>query len=143
MVNHCFSYGLFSLMYFSLTPLDVCQECPAFFALSSSLSLSQNIVTHEKKSRFNNGPGELSRYSEPLHAGRSADRIPVGDEVLRTRPAWPWGLPSLLYNGYGSFQGVKRLGPGVDNPPSSSVEVKERVELYFYSPYGPSWPVLG
>jgi len=26
------------------------------------------------------------------------------------------------------------------NPPSSA-EVKERIELYLYSPYGPSWPV--
>ena len=29
------------------------------------------------------------------------------------------------------------------HPPPSSAEVKERVELYFYSPSGPSWPVLG
>jgi hypothetical protein len=27
--------------------------------------------------------------------------------------------------------------------PPSSGEVKERVELYLYSPSGPSWPVLG
>jgi len=27
--------------------------------------------------------------------------------------------------------------------PPSSAEVKERVELYLYSPSGPSWPVLG
>jgi len=25
----------------------------------------------------------------------------------------------------------------------SRTEVKERVEVYFYSPSGPSWPVLG
>jgi hypothetical protein len=30
--------------------------------------------------------------------------------------------------------GVKRPGRGVDHPPSSSVEVKERVELYLYPP---------
>jgi hypothetical protein len=29
------------------------------------------------------------------------------------------------------------------NPPSSSARVKERVELYLYSPSGPSWPVIG
>jgi hypothetical protein len=40
-----------------------------------------------------------------------------------------------------SFPGVKRPGRGVDRPPSSSAEVKVRVELYFYSPTGPSWPV--
>jgi len=32
---------------------------------------------------------------------------------------------------------------GVDHPPPSSVEVKERVELYHYSPSGTSWPALG
>jgi len=41
-----------------------------------------------------------------------------------------------------SFTGVKQLGHGVDNPPPSSAEVKERVELYLYSPFGSSWPVL-
>ena len=46
--------------------------------------------------------------------------------------------------GTGSFQGVKRPGRGVDHPtPLSSAQVKERVELYLYSPSVPSWPVLG
>ena len=45
--------------------------------------------------------------------------------------------------GTGSFPGVKRPGRGVDYPLPSSAEVKERVELYLYSPSGPSWPVLG
>jgi len=44
--------------------------------------------------------------------------------------------------GTDSLPGVKRPGRGVDYPPPSSAEVKERVELYLYSPYGPSWPVL-
>jgi hypothetical protein len=26
---------------------------------------------------------------------------------------------------------------------ASGTEVKERIELYFYSPYGLSWPVIG
>jgi hypothetical protein len=39
--------------------------------------------------------------------------------------------------------GVKRQERGVDHPPTSSAEVKERVELYLYSPSGPSWTVLG
>jgi hypothetical protein len=42
-----------------------------------------------------------------------------------------------------SFPGVKRPGRGVDHPPPSSTEVKERVELYLYSPSGLSWPVVG
>jgi len=44
--------------------------------------------------------------------------------------------------GTGSIQAVKRPGRGVDHPLQSSAEVKERVELHFYSPSGPSWSVL-
>ena len=39
--------------------------------------------------------------------------------------------------------GVKRPGRGVDCPPPSSPEVKERVQLYLYSPSGPPWPDVG
>jgi len=42
-----------------------------------------------------------------------------------------------------SFPGVKRPGRGVDHSLSSSAKVKERVELYIYSPSGPSWSVWG
>jgi len=68
---------------------------------------------------------------------------PGGDEIFRTHPDLPWGLPSLYTVGTGSFLEVKQLGRGIDHPPPSSAEVKERVELYFYSPFGPLWPVLG
>ena len=44
----------------------------------------------------------------------------------------PGGPPSLLYNGYWEFLGVKRPGYGV------GAEVKERVELYLYFPSGSS-----
>ena len=41
---------------------------------------------------------------------------------------WPWGPLTLLYNEYQiSFPGVKRPGRGVDHPPPSGAEVKERV----------------
>jgi hypothetical protein len=65
-------------------------------------------------------------------------------EIFYTRSDRPWGPPSLLYNGYRvSFPGVKRPGRGGNHPPQSSAEVKERIELYLYSPFGPSWPVVG
>ena len=90
------------------------------------------------------GPGELSRYGDSVRAGRSGDRIPVGGEIYHTRPDWPWGSPSLLYNGYRvCFPGVKRPGRGIDHPSPLSVEAKVRVELYIFSPSGPSWPVRG
>ena len=41
------------------------------------------------------------------------------------------GPHSLLYHEYRvSFPGVKRSGRGVNHPPPSSAEVKERVDLY-------------
>jgi len=49
-----------------------------------------------------------------------------------TQPPIEW-VPVLFPRG-------KQLGCGIDHPPLSSAEVKERVELYLYHP---SWPVLG
>ena len=68
----------------------------------------------------------------------------VWGEIFCTCPDWPWGPPSLLYNGFQiSFPGVKQPGRGIDHRPSSSAEVKERVELHLYYPSGPSQPLLG
>jgi hypothetical protein len=52
-----------------------------------------------------------------------------------TQPPVQW-VPGLS-------RGVKRPGRGVNHTSPSSAEVKERVELYLYSTYGPSWPVIG
>jgi hypothetical protein len=41
------------------------------------------------------------------------------------------------------YQREKRTGRTVNHPPPSSAEVKERVDLYLYSPSGSSWPVIG
>jgi hypothetical protein len=68
---------------------------------------------------------------------------PGGGEIFRICPDRPWGPPSLLYNGYRVIPGGKAPGRGADHPPPTSAEVKEKVELYLYSPSGPSWPVLG
>jgi hypothetical protein len=74
------------------------------------------------------GPGIESRwrgdFSQP-------SRLALGP----TQPPIQWLA--------GLFPGIKRPGRGVDHPASSSAEVKERVELYLYSPSGPSWPVIG
>jgi hypothetical protein len=49
-----------------------------------------------------------------------------------------WHTQPRLY-----FMGLERPGNDADHSHPSSVEVKERVELYLYSPSEPSWPVLG
>ena len=51
--------------------------------------------------------------------------------------------PASWKMGTGSFPGAKRPKRGVDHPPPSSAQVKERVELYLYSLSGSSWTVLG
>jgi hypothetical protein len=60
-------------------------------------------------------------------------------ENFCTRPERPWGPITLLYNRHRvPVSWVKRPGRGVYHPPKSSGEVKERVDLYLYSPSGPS-----
>jgi len=44
--------------------------------------------------------------------------------------------------GSGSFPGVKRPWRGVGHPPPPNTEIKDRLELFIYSPFGLSWPVL-
>jgi hypothetical protein len=78
-----------------------------------------------------------------LQAGQSGDWIPVGARFSAPALTGPRAYPASYTMGTGSFPGVKRPGRGIDHTPLSSAEVKQRVELYLYSPYGPSWPVLG
>jgi hypothetical protein len=59
------------------------------------------------------------------------------------RNVYKMAHPAFYTMGTGSFLGVKRPGCDVDHPPSSSAEVKKRVEIHLYSTYGPLWPVLG
>jgi len=68
---------------------------------------------------------------------------PGWGEIFRTVQTGPGAYPASYTMGTRSFLGLKQLGCGVHHPPPSSAEVKERVELHFYSPSGPSWPVVG
>ena len=72
-----------------------------------------------------------------LRAGLSGDRIPVWARFSAPVQTGPGAHPASCRMVTGSFPGVKRPGRGVDHPPPSSAEVKERVELYLYSPSGP------
>ena len=55
----------------------------------------------------------------------------------------PGSHPASYTMGTESFPGAKRQRRGVGHPTPSSVEVKERVELYLYSASGPSLSVVG
>jgi hypothetical protein len=64
---------------------------------------------------------------------RKQKKTGVG-EIFRTRFHWPWGPLGLLYNWHWVFfPEVKLSERGVNHPPPSSGEIKERVELYVYS----------
>jgi hypothetical protein len=82
----------------------------------------------------------LGRYSSVATGWIVRWSNPGGGEVFPARPNRPRGLPNLIHNWYRvSFLGVKRP---VGGPPSSA-EVKEKVDLYLYSPFGPSCSVIG
>jgi hypothetical protein len=82
-------------------------------------------------------------YSDSVRAGRSGDRFPALVRFSTPVHTGPGAHPVSCTMGIESFPRVKRPGHDVDHPPPSSAEVKGRVELYLYSPSGPSWPVMG
>ena len=68
------------------------------------------------------------------------DRFPVAARFSVPSRLALGAHPASHKTATGSFPGVKRTKRGVDHPTPSSIEVKERVQLYLYSPSG---PVLG
>ena len=55
----------------------------------------------------------------------------------------PWAHPASYTIGTESFPGIKRPGRDVYHPRPSSAQVKEREELYLYSPSGHPRPLQG
>jgi hypothetical protein len=61
-----------------------------------------------------------------------------------------WGarFSAPVQTGPGAYSAFYTRVPGlcrqysVDHSPPSNADVKGRVELYLYAPFGPSWPVL-
>jgi hypothetical protein len=66
---------------------------------------------------------------DSLRAGRSGVRIPVEARFPAPVQTGSEAHPAYYTKGIGSFLGVKRPERGVDHPPPSSFEVKERVRL--------------
>ena len=120
------------------------------YEVQLNLLLSQNYTVHSN-GRIQSymqlylyaGPGERSWYSESLRDWRSGDRIPVGPRFYAPVDTVPVAHPVSLTMATGSFPRVRRPGRGANHPHPSSAEVKERVELSLYCPFGSSWPVVG
>ena len=67
-----------------------------------------------------------------------------GRDFPQTSRLTPGPIQLVLYNGpRAPFPWINRPGRGVEDPPPPSADVKERVELHFYSLYGPPWTVPG
>ena len=102
-------------IYSGIAPLLLCFQC-----CSSNLIIQLTSVDRDNSV----GIATLYGLDDP------GIQFRWGGESFRARPDRPWGPQSLLCNGYRvSSPGVKRPGRGVNHPPTSSAEVKERVEL--------------
>jgi hypothetical protein len=77
--------------------------------------------------------GDITPFERTHHWARFSSNIQTG----------PGAHLASCTMSTASFPRVKRPGRGVGHPPPSSADVTERVELYLYSPSGPSWPDLG
>jgi hypothetical protein len=82
--------------------------------------------------------GRNSSVGIETHYGLDGPRFEARWGVIFSAPLQTGpGAHSVFYTmGTGSFPLVNRPGRGVDYPPPSSAEVKERVELYICSPSG-------
>jgi hypothetical protein len=75
-----------------------------------------------------------------LRVGRFGDRMGGGSTSIQTVPGV---CPASCTVGTRSFPGLKRPRRAVDHAPPSSADIKERVEVYLYSPSGISCPFIG
>jgi hypothetical protein len=112
-------------------------------------SLSRPLPSRTKYSRLvvyhchNSAIAPLLWALLALQAGRFRDWIPVGARFSTPVHTDPGAHPASYKMGTRSFLGVKRPCCAADHPPPSTADVKERVEIYLYSPSGTLWPVLG
>jgi len=78
-----------------------------------------------------------------LLAGHSGGKIPVKARYSAPNQTSPVAHPASYTMGTRYFPKAKWMRRGIDHPPPLNAEVKERVGLHLYSPFGPLWPVLG
>jgi hypothetical protein len=103
-------YVCLSVIWWKSDPIPSTQHITVFFFICSVCDC---------------GPGQLSRYSDSLQAGRSGNQILVGAYMIceweRDFPShqdWHRGSPNLPYNGYWVFPGGKAAGEWCSQPTS-------------------------
>jgi hypothetical protein len=104
------------------------QECLCSFMFTTYLR-----TPWQRQRRWDSSVGVATRYGldgpgiESRGGGaKFSSPVQIGSEAH----------PASYSMGTGSFPGVKRPERGVDHSTPSSVEIRERVELYLYSPSG-------
>ena len=119
---------------YSINWLVFITEIKSVYCAVRTGSLNKAVCPSSLKGSFYPQPRQLNQHSDLRRAGLSRVR-----QILRTRPDRPSRptmrtVPELLPGGKAA---------GVWQWPPSSVEVKQRVQLYMYLPYVPSWHVVG
>jgi hypothetical protein len=61
---------------------------------------------------------------------------PGGGEIFRPRPDRPWGPPSLLFNGYGVFPGVRGRGVALSTHSHLALRLKKEQSYKSVPPLG-------
>ena len=113
--------------------MDLTQFLLRYFNL---VSLFQHSNIYDKHGEIDTSFLQVSPWGIDIQnsfaclEGARRRSMPNAGKVFCTLPHQSWVPPSLLCNGYSiSFLGVKRPGLGVDHIPTSSAEVKERIDL--------------
>ena len=115
---------------------------PAGFQLSThNISIDYFVkfqLLFRRMLRRNSAVGTATCYG--LYGPGFEPRLVRDFPRIFTLSLWPTQPHIIRVTGF-FFPEVKQLWRGVDHPPTSDAEVKERVELYVYSLLVPSWSV--
>ena len=154
----CFylAFNLFLLSFLSIFSLPNLPDALQLYRFSKrfhakinhvKLFVNKQTILYDQDLRFisNRGPwAGIAQSVQRLATGwtvRGSNRGGGRDFPYPSIPALQPTQPPIQWV-TDLFRGGKAAGRGVNHPPTSNAEVKERVELYIYSVSGPSWPVL-
>ena len=116
------------ILQYNITIHTTVLQLPAVFSTVTCCTASCTMGTGSLWLNIsrNCGPGSSVGIATELPGWTVRDRIPVGTR-FSARPDRPWGPPSLMYNGYRVFPGVKvRPGRAADHSLPSSAAVMEQ-----------------
>jgi hypothetical protein len=124
-LTECVAFGDARICSHSVSKFPFMLFWRSWFHKLNQLQWSQfSLGSVRQKGNRDSSVGVVTRYGL---GGLGSN--PGGAEIFSTCPDRPWSPPNLLHHGCGSFPGLKQPGCGVDHPPPSSAEVKERANI--------------